>query len=77
LPQGYALIRLDDYAALVAQSVPMRVLARDPRRVFSREKMTMMTASAFAFLLTGVLLNAGAQLCSSAAPMCLASFRSP
>ena len=34
LPQGYALIKLDDYAALVAQSVPMRVLARDPRRVF-------------------------------------------
>jgi len=34
LPQGYALIRLDDYAALVAQSVPMRVIARDPRRVF-------------------------------------------
>ena len=34
LPQGYALIRLDDYAALVAQSVPMRVVARDPRRVF-------------------------------------------
>ena len=34
LPQGYALMRLDDYAALAAQSVPMRVLARDPRRVF-------------------------------------------
>ncbi len=34
LPQGYALIRLDDYAALEAQSVPMRVIARDPRRVF-------------------------------------------
>jgi len=34
LPQGYALIRLDDYAALVAQAVPMRVVARDPRRVF-------------------------------------------
>ena len=34
LPQGYALLRLDDYAALAAQSVPMRVLARDPRRVF-------------------------------------------
>jgi 4-amino-4-deoxy-L-arabinose transferase-like glycosyltransferase len=34
LPQGYALIRLDDYAALVAQGVPMRVIARDPRRVF-------------------------------------------
>jgi hypothetical protein len=33
LPQGYALIKLDDYAALVAQSVPMRVVARDPRRV--------------------------------------------
>jgi hypothetical protein len=38
LPQGYALIRLDDYAALVAQSVPMRVLARDPRRVFVARK---------------------------------------
>jgi 4-amino-4-deoxy-L-arabinose transferase-like glycosyltransferase len=34
LPQGYALIRLDDYAALVARFVPMRVVARDPRRVF-------------------------------------------
>jgi 4-amino-4-deoxy-L-arabinose transferase-like glycosyltransferase len=34
LPQGYALIRLDDYAALVAQGIPMRVIARDPRRVF-------------------------------------------
>jgi hypothetical protein len=34
LPQGYALIRLEDFAALEAQSVPMRVIARDPRRVF-------------------------------------------
>jgi 4-amino-4-deoxy-L-arabinose transferase-like glycosyltransferase len=34
LAQGYALIRLDDYAALVSRSVPMRVIARDPRRVF-------------------------------------------
>ena len=34
LPQGYALMKLDDYATLVAQSVPMRVVARDPRRVF-------------------------------------------
>ena len=34
LPQGYALLKLDDYAALAAQSVPMRVVARDPRRVF-------------------------------------------
>jgi 4-amino-4-deoxy-L-arabinose transferase-like glycosyltransferase len=34
LPQGFALIRLDDYAALVAQDVPMRVIARDLRRVF-------------------------------------------
>jgi len=34
LPQGYALIRLDDYDALVAQAVPMRVVARDLRRVF-------------------------------------------
>ncbi|MEO8344764.1 MAG: glycosyltransferase family 39 protein [Betaproteobacteria bacterium] len=34
LPQGYALIKLDDYAELVAQSVPMRVIASDPRRVF-------------------------------------------
>jgi hypothetical protein len=34
LPQGYALIRLDDYAALAAQDVPMRVIARDLRRVF-------------------------------------------
>jgi len=34
LPQGYALIRLDDYEALVAQAVPMRVVARDLRRVF-------------------------------------------
>jgi 4-amino-4-deoxy-L-arabinose transferase-like glycosyltransferase len=34
LPQGYALIKHDDYAALAAQSVPMRVVARDPRRVF-------------------------------------------
>jgi len=38
LPQGYALIRPDDYAALVAQSVPMRVMARDPRRVFVARK---------------------------------------
>ncbi len=38
LPQGYALIKLDDYAALAAQSVPMRVLARDPRRVFVARK---------------------------------------
>jgi hypothetical protein len=38
LPQGYALIKLDDYAPLVAQSVPMRVLARDPRRVFVARK---------------------------------------
>src|SRR4029453_9055100 len=29
---------------------------------FRREKIIMMTASAFAFLITGVLLNAGAQL---------------
>ena len=34
LPQAYALLKLDDHAALVAQSVPMRVIARDPRRVF-------------------------------------------
>jgi hypothetical protein len=34
LPQGYALIRLDDHAALAAQGVPMRVVARDLRRVF-------------------------------------------
>ena len=34
LPQGYALLKLDDYATLAAQSVPMRVIARDPRRVF-------------------------------------------
>ncbi len=34
LTQGYALIKHDDYAALAAQSVPMRVVARDPRRVF-------------------------------------------
>ncbi len=34
LPQGYALLKLDDHAALAAQSVPMRVIARDPRRVF-------------------------------------------
>ncbi len=34
LPQGYALIKLDDYTALAAQSVPMRIVARDPRRVF-------------------------------------------
>jgi len=33
LPQGYALIRHDDYAALAAQDVPMRVIARDLRRV--------------------------------------------
>ena len=33
LPKGYALIKLDDYAALVAQDVPMRVIARDLRRV--------------------------------------------
>jgi hypothetical protein len=38
LPQGYALIRLDDYAALVAQSLPMRVVARDARRVFVARK---------------------------------------
>jgi 4-amino-4-deoxy-L-arabinose transferase-like glycosyltransferase len=38
LPQGYALIRPDDYAELVAQSVPMRVVARDPRRVFVARK---------------------------------------
>jgi 4-amino-4-deoxy-L-arabinose transferase-like glycosyltransferase len=38
LPQGYALIGLGDYAALVAQSVPMRVIARDPRRVFVARK---------------------------------------
>ena len=34
LPQGYALIKLDDYESLLAQGLPMRVLARDPRRVF-------------------------------------------
>jgi len=34
LPQAYALLKLDDYAALAAQSFPMRVVARDPRRVF-------------------------------------------
>ncbi len=45
--------------ALAADGVPMRVLARDSRRVIvSRE----MSAAAFALLLTGVLLNAGAQL---------------
>jgi len=33
LPQGYALLRPDDYAALAAQALPMRVVARDPRRV--------------------------------------------
>jgi 4-amino-4-deoxy-L-arabinose transferase-like glycosyltransferase len=34
LPQGYAMLKLDDYDTLAAQSVPMRVVARDPRRVF-------------------------------------------
>jgi 4-amino-4-deoxy-L-arabinose transferase-like glycosyltransferase len=34
LPQGYALLKLDDYAALVSQAVPMREVARDLRRVF-------------------------------------------
>ena len=38
LPQGYALLKLDDYATLAAQSVPMRVIARDPRRVFVARK---------------------------------------
>jgi 4-amino-4-deoxy-L-arabinose transferase-like glycosyltransferase len=34
LPQGYALLKLDDYAALAAQSVPMREVVRDSRRIF-------------------------------------------
>jgi 4-amino-4-deoxy-L-arabinose transferase-like glycosyltransferase len=34
LPQGYAMLKLDDYAALAAQSVPMREVARDLRRIF-------------------------------------------
>jgi hypothetical protein len=34
LPQGYALMRHETYDFLAAQGVPMRVLARDPRRVF-------------------------------------------
>ncbi len=33
LDAGYALMAEDDYAALAAQGVPMRELARDPRRV--------------------------------------------
>jgi 4-amino-4-deoxy-L-arabinose transferase-like glycosyltransferase len=34
LPQGYALMKLDTYDFLLAQGVPMRVLARNPRHVF-------------------------------------------
>jgi len=33
LPQGYAMMPPNDYARLAAEGVPMRVLARDPRRV--------------------------------------------
>lgn len=33
LPQGYAIMRPDNYARFADQGVPMRVLARDPRRV--------------------------------------------
>lgn len=33
LPQGYALMKPDTYDFLAAQAVPMRVLARDPRRM--------------------------------------------
>jgi len=34
LPQGYALMRPETYDFLAAQGVPMRILARDPRRIF-------------------------------------------
>jgi 4-amino-4-deoxy-L-arabinose transferase-like glycosyltransferase len=34
LPQGYAMLRPEDYDEMAVRSVPMRVLARDPRRVF-------------------------------------------
>jgi 4-amino-4-deoxy-L-arabinose transferase-like glycosyltransferase len=34
LPQGYAMLRPEDFDEMVLRSVPMRVLARDPRRVF-------------------------------------------
>ena len=43
-----------------ADGVPMRVLARDPRRVIVEPADERRRA--FAFLMTGVLLNAGAQL---------------
>jgi hypothetical protein len=33
LPAGYALIPSTDYARLAKRGVPLRVLARDPRRV--------------------------------------------
>jgi 4-amino-4-deoxy-L-arabinose transferase-like glycosyltransferase len=33
LPQGYALMKHDTYAFLLAQGVPMRIIASDPRRV--------------------------------------------
>jgi hypothetical protein len=33
LPDGYALMPMSDYEQLVAQDVPMRVLATGPRRV--------------------------------------------
>jgi hypothetical protein len=33
LAQGYAMMPVGDYERLAAQGVPMRVLARDPRRV--------------------------------------------
>ena len=33
LAQGYAMMPVSDFERLSAQGVPMRVLARDPRRV--------------------------------------------
>ena len=64
LPQGYALMTPDDYDRAGARS-PFRCACSRATRAASSSRgddVTTMTSSAFAFLLTGVLLNAGAQL---------------
>ena len=57
-----AIIRADIYTDLQQKGVPMRVVAKDSRRTVIANDIKQMNLSTFAFIITGVLLNAVAQL---------------
>ena len=57
-----AIIRADIYTDLQQKGVPMRVVAKDSAPHRDRQRHQAMNLSTFAFIITGVLLNAAAQL---------------